>query len=626
MSRARRPVGGPMTPAPAPDPGPGLLALLRRLWPYLRPHRPALAGALSALLAGVGLRLLEPWPLKVLFDRVLAATPRPLGQPWLDGLAPLQLALLCALAVLVVTSLRALAGYLSTVALATVGNRVTSQLRRDLFSHLQRLSLAFHGRSRGGDLTLRVTTDVGLLRDVAVTAALPLGTSALTLAGMALVMALLNPLLAALTFMTWPLFWLYSQRQGHKIKAASREQRRREGALAATAAEALSAIKTVQALSLERVFDGVFAEQAGQEQRQGGRAVRLSAGLERGVDVTGGVATALVLGVGAWLALDGRMTPGDLLVFLNYLRSAFNPLRDFAKYVGRLAKASAASERVLGLLDTAPEVHDRPDAVPAPTLRGAVRFESVTFGYDGRPLAIRNLTLEVPAGERVALVGPSGTGKSTLMSLLLRLYDPQAGRVLVDGRDVRGYTTGSLRAQIAVVMQDSLLFAASVSENIAYGAADPAAATAHAIEAAARTANAHDFIRALPEGYASRLSERGSSLSGGQRQRLAIARAAVRDAPILVLDEPTASLDDGNARAVMDALERLAFGRTTFLVTHDVKAASRCDRVLYLEHGQIVEDGTPAHLLRLGGRYAALYRAAQATPEARRLEEVADAL
>jgi len=272
----------------------------------------------------------------------------------------------------------------------------------------------------------------------------------------------------------------------------------------------------------------------------------------------------------------------------------------------RIAKASAASERVLEVLDLTPDVRDAPDAVPAPRFRGALRLDQVRFAYEAEHPVLSGIDFAVQAGQRVAIVGPSGSGKSTLLGLIVRLHDPTGGRVFVDGRDVRGVTLATLRAQVSMVLQDTLLFATTIRENIAYGTPG---ATAADVEAAARLAAADTFIRALPDGYDTVVGERGVTLSKGQRQRIAIARAAIRQAPILLLDEPVVGLDEENARAVTDALERLAAGRTTLLVTHDLRHAARCDLVLLVEHGRIAERGTHAELLRRGGRYAALYRA-----------------
>jgi ATP-binding cassette subfamily B protein len=356
---------------------------------------------------------------------------------------------------------------------------------------------------------------------------------------------------------------------------------------------------------LEYKFAQSFSSENKRSLKQGVQASRLTARLERTVDVLIAVATALVLWYGARLVLSGQLTPGDLLVFLAYLKTAFRPVRDLAKYTGRLARATAAGERVLELLDRQPDIRDLANAKPAPAFRGDIRFERVHFGYESGQSVLKDLDVEVPAGQHIALVGPSGIGKSTLVSLLLRLYDPVEGRVLIDGQDIRDFTLASLRSQISVVLQDSLLFAASVWENIGYGAPS---ASREEIEAAARLANAHEFIRALPHGYDTVLGERGVTLSHGQRQRIAIARAAVRRSPILIFDEPTTGLDEENEAAVIEALEKLAEGRTTFLITHDLRLAARADRIFCLEEGTLLEDGSPAELLNGQSRYSALCR------------------
>lgn len=591
---------------------PGLRRLVRRFWPYVRRERRLVAASLLALYAEIALRLLEPWPLKVVLDHVVAPA-RSHGHrlPVLDALDPPTLLILSAAAVFAFAGLRALAAYYNSVGFALVGNRVLTEVRHELYAHLQRLSLAFHTRARSGDLTVRVVSDVGFLQDVLVTAFLPLLANLLTLAGMVAIMLWVNAPLALLALATGPLFWIFTTRFAHRIRETARRQRRQEGDMAAVAAESIGSIKVVHALSLEGTFAQAFTGASRKNLATGVVATRLAASLERTVDVLIAFATALVLWFGARLALKGAITAGDLIVFLAYLKNAFRPLKDFAKYTGRLAKASASGERVLDVLDRTPDVRDLPGAVPAPPLHGAVRFERVSFAYEpGRP-ALEAIDCAVEPGQHVALVGPSGAGKSTFASLLLRFYDPTEGRVLIDGRDVRDYTIASLRAQISVVLQDTLLFATTIRDNIAYGAPG---SSPEAIEAAARLANAHAFIEALPHGYDTVVGERGVTLSNGQRQRIAIARAAIRKAAILILDEPTIGLDGDNERAVIDALERLARGHTTFLITHDLRLAARADVILYLDGGRVRERASHNELIQASGPYATLFRLQASTP------------
>jgi ATP-binding cassette subfamily B protein len=564
-------------------------------------------GSLATLLMEVGLRLLEPWPLKVVFDRVINKMHGANGYrvTLFDIFDPVTLLAMMAIAMVAITGLRALAGYGSTIGFAKIGNRVLTRVRAQLYRHVQYLSLSFHARARSGDLVIRVISDVGLLQDVVVTAVLPMLAKALILVGMLALMFWLNWQLALVALAVFPLFWLRTVSMGRKINEVARLQRKREGAMAATAAESITAIKTVKALSLESAFEQQFSRQSEKNLKQDVRAKRLAAGLERSVDLLTAIAGALVLFSGTRLVLRKELSAGELLVFLAYLKNAFRPIQEFAKYTARLGKATAAGERVLDLLERVPEVRDLPEAVRAPVFRGEVRFEAVSFAYEPDQRLLREMDLEVKPGQRVALVGQSGSGKSTLVSLILRLYDPQQGRVTIDGRDIRDYTLESLRSQIGVVLQDNLLFAAPVRENIACGAP---AATAEEIEAAARLANAHEFIESLPQGYDTVLGERGVTLSHGQRQRIAIARAAIRQAPILILDEPMTGLDRKNQRAVMESLERLNQGRTTFLITHDLHHATDCDLILYLEGGQLLERGTHETLMQANGRYAALYR------------------
>jgi ATP-binding cassette subfamily B protein len=585
---------------------PGLWRISKYFWPHARKYRGLIATSVFALVAEVGLRLMEPWPLKYVFDRILGSGGRKrlAFLPNLEGMDAMTVLALAAVAVVAITALRALASYWQTIGFAQIGNRVLRKVRAQLYRHVQYLSLSFHTRAKTGDLVVRVISDVAMLQDVAVSALIPTVAKALVVAGMIGLMCYMNWQLALIAVSVFPLFWLRTVTLTHRIREVARKQRRQEGAMAATAAESLNAIRTVQALSLEERFAGSFSGESDRNLKEDVKGKRLSATLERSVDVIIAVATALVLWRGTRLVLRGAISSGDLLVFLAYLKSAYRPVQDFAKYTGRLAKATAAGERVIDLLERVPDVRDLPGAERAPVFHGAVKLEQVTFSYEPGKPALEGIELDVTCGRRVAIVGPSGSGKSTLVSLVLRLYDPQQGRVLIDGRDIRRFTLESLRSQISVVLQDNLLFAVSVRDNIAFGA--PGAA-AEEVEQAARLANAHEFITALPQGYETVVGERGVTLSHGQRQRIAIARAAIRRAPILILDEPTTGLDRRNEQAVLEALERLNRGRTTFLITHDLRQAAGADLILYLDGGRILERGRHDDLCRAGGRYAALH-------------------
>src|SRR5258708_2971185 len=504
---------------------PGLWRVLRHFWPQTRKHHWLIATSSAALLMEVAFRLLEPWPLKVVFDRVIHKMHGAHGYKvsFLDIFDPVTLLAIMATLTVVLTAARALAGYWTTVGFAQIGNRVLVQVRAQLYRHLQYLSLSFHSRARTGDLVVRVISDVGLLQDVVVTAVLPMIAKTLILAGMATLMFCLNWRLALIAAAVFPLFWLRTISMGKKINEVARLQRKREGAMAATASETITAIKTVQALSLESAFQEQFSRQNKKSIKQDVRARRLAAGLERSVDVLTAIAGALVLFYGTRLVLRGELTAGGLLVFLAYLKNAFRPIQEFAKYTARLGKAAAAGERVLDLLQRVPDVRDSPDAVRALAFRGEVRFEDVCFAYESERPLLRQISFNIKPGRQIALVGPSGGGKSTLVSLILRLYDPIEGKVLIDGRDIREFTLESLRAQISVVLQDNILFAASVRDNIAYGASGAAQSE---IEAATRLANAHEFISPLPRVYDTAVGERGATLSPTRQPRLHIARPA----------------------------------------------------------------------------------------------------
>lgn len=585
---------------------PGLGRIIQKFWPQIRSQKVLLVVSFVALVAETAFRLLEPWPLKVIFDYILLSGFETASQtfPIIKNLTTIELLTALSVAIVAIAALRAGCAYISTIGMALAATHIMTEIRGTLYSHLQRLSLAFHNKAKSGDLITRVTYDVERIREATVTAALPLFTNVFTLTGMLGVMLWMNWELALIAIAVFPLFILVSAHLSKQIQKVARKQRKREGAMAATAAEAMGAIKVVQALSLQGMLESSFNKDNQKSLHEGAESQKLSAGLERTVEMLVAIATAMILWRGVQLVLNKTVSPGELLVFINYLKTAFKPMRQLAKYTAQISKATASGERIIDLLDTVPEIRDLRGAVTAPRFRGTVEFKNVMFAYEAENVILQNMSFQVKAGQQIALVGPSGGGKSSLVSLLLRLYDPVEGAILIDGHDLREYKVDSLRQQISIVLQESVLFAVSVRDNIAYGCLN---ANDAEIEAAARLANAHDFIEDLPLGYDTVLGERGATLSGGQRQRIAIARAAVRQSPIVILDEPTTGLDQENERAVSEALERLTQNSTTFWITHNLKAAEQADDILYIEGGRVLEQGTHSELMCLSGKYAAMY-------------------
>ena len=585
---------------------PGISEILRRFSPQIRQQQGLLIMSFLGLMTEIALHLLQPWPLKLIFDYILVPDfqTKIAELPFLSGFSPVTLVTIFSFSLIGIVALRSFAAYYSVYGMALAASNVLTEVRTELYSHIQRLSLSFHSKAKTGDLITRVTSDIDKIREVTVMALLPLIANTLTIVGMVAVMFWLHWELAVIAVALFPLFIFLTYRFSQRIRNVVKSHRKREGAIAASAAESISAIKIVQALSLQDMLEETFANENRRSLQTSVKVKKLSAGLERLVELIVGFATALVLWRGVNLVLKNHITPGDLLIFVNYFRIAFKPMRVLAKYVGQITKATASRERILDILDRVPEVRDSRFAIDTPPLRGHVKFDNVGFSYEPEKTILRDINFEVIPGQRIALVGASGGGKSTLSSLLLRLYDPTVGGISVDGCDLREYKLQSYRKQISVVLQDSILFAASVRDNIAYG---DLAATDEDIERAARLANAHDFIMDLPEGYETVLGERGCTLSGGQRQRISIARAAVRNAPIVILDEPTTGLDQESEHLVNQALDRLTQGKTTFTISHNLKAIQDVDLILYMEKGQILERGTHRELIRLSGRYAAMY-------------------
>ncbi len=571
------------------------LGLLR---PHVRGHLPILAGGGIALLLEVVFRVLEPWPVKFVVDAVTRSLGADLSES--GPQATFRLLLACALATVALVGFRAIFNYLATVAFALGGSRIATALRQRVFRHVNTLSQEYHSTSRSGDLVQRLVGDVGRLQEVAVTAGMPLLVNVFTLLAMSGVMIWLDPLLALIVLIAALIFLLMSRTSTPKITHASRKTRKAEGDLANIAQETVGGMRVVQAYGLEGALEEKFGGRNAKSLKDGVQAKRLSAALERGTDVLVGCATATVLLLGGYRVMQGAMTPGDLVIFLTYLKTAMKPLRDLAKYTGRVARAAASGERVADVLDREPDITSPADPVRLGRLRGDIRLERVVAGYGQHPPVLHGLDLHIPAGQRVAVVGPSGAGKSTLTGLVTRMMDVRGGAVRMDGVDVRRLDVHELRSAVAVVLQESVLFTGSIADNIRYGQLE---ATDEQVRWAAQVARAEEFIVRMPDGYDTLVGERGSTLSGGQRQRIAIARALLRDAPVVILDEATAGLDAENSLAVREAIERLTQGRTTIVVTHDEQTARQCDRIVWIEGGGIRWDGPADGVLPQGAAF-----------------------
>jgi ATP-binding cassette, subfamily B, bacterial len=577
---------------------------------------PALSIVLLTMLSQVGLEALRPWPMKILVDNVLNRLPAgPTLQRLIDLLpgvsSPRDLLIWSIAATVGLFTLGWALGMVAALANIALGLRMTYDLAADLFAHLQRLSLRYHGRRPVGDTVRRVAEDSGCVATIVKDALLPVLTSIVSLVTMFGIMLRIDAGLTILSLTALPLMIFTLRRYSRPMADRSYEQQEAEGTVYTVVEETLAAIPVVQAFTGEDAADRRLrsATMNTLDATLGATRAQFTFKILIGLATAG--ATAAVLWFGANRALDGHLTVGEILVFVSYLASLYGPLETLMYTSSTIQDATGSARRVLEVLTARPEIADRPGAPVLPRGRGHVSLEGVTFGYEpGRPV-LRGVTLEALPGETIAIVGSTGAGKSTLVSLIPRFVDPWQGRVSIDGHDLRDVLLRSVREQVAIVPQEPLLFPVSIAANIAYGRPDASQAE---IEAAARAANAHHFIERLTEGYETVVGERGATLSGGQRQRIAIARALVKDAPILILDEPTSALDAESEAGILEALERLSAGRTVLIIAHRLSTIRHADRIFILRHGEVAESGTHDELLARDALYARFHRLQRGMP------------
>jgi len=572
--------------------------------PYVAERWPICAGAALAVVAGTAADLLRPWPLKLVFDYVLKDLPLwgNTAHPPIFDSRTWMLLIVCGL-IMAAWLLASMAAYLGDYLANRLAEEVVFELRTAIFGHVQRLSLTYHDDRRIGDLLARVTRDTDAIRDLFGSTWLNWTIAALTLAGTVAVMFFLDwhlALVGAITVAALsPVQWTLRRR----IKEASKEKRDREVEVSSVTQETIGSLRVVKAFGREDFQQQQFDRESAESVRAGIKAARLEAKYVRSVDILTALATCAVVWIGSRKVFAGTLTAGDLYVFIHYVRGFHGPLRDVAKQSVRMARGRVGLERILEVMRTDAAAVDSPSARPAPPLAGVIEFDHVSFGYRADHPVLHDLNFRIEPGEVVALAGYTGAGKSSVVSLIPRLYEPTAGRVLIDGEDVCNFRIATLRDQIGMVLQESMLFQTSVLENIRYGRPD---APLEEVLQAARAARVDEFVGRLKNGYSTIVGPRGATLSGGERQRVAIARAMVRNAPILLLDEPTTGLDVENEQLVIEALESLMRGRTTVLISHRLNLIERADRVLVIDAGRLVESGTPAALRAAGGLYARL--------------------
>ena len=582
----------------------------RRVSVYLWPHRGRILWALAQVSLISAFELLKPWPVKLIIDSVLGSQPLPGGLG--SGVTPAALLLgACVALVLIYAALGAVT-VLSNYTTIGIGQRMVRDLRSDLYAHLHRLSMAFHTRAQAGDLLYRVTADTFALQALTMNCLFPITTALILLGGMATIMIRLDWQLTLLALGVCPLLLLTIGRLNRRISAAAGEMRERESEVFGVVQRAMEAMRVIQAFTREDEEHRRFMTASERSLAAGLRLYTLQTFYAGAVNVVIALGTAAVVWVGARHVLDGTLTVGSLVVFISYLASLYAPINNMFQVVGLAQSARVGVQRVLDVLDVERDVADGTRTFPATGARGEVEWQNVDFEYGPGAAVLRGVSLRAAPGQRVAVVGATGAGKSTLLSLLPRFYDPTRGRVLVDSVDAREYRLESLRRQVAIVLQPPLLFPVSVRENIAFGRPD---ARIEEIIDAAKAARIHDTVTRLPRGYDTAVGEHGVTLSEGEKQRITIARAILRDSPILILDEPTSALDPETEGLIMEALERLQAGRTTFIIAHRLSTVRTADLIVVIKDGRIVEHGTLEALLARQGPFAAMYGARESAQQ-----------